>query len=71
MAIQVRRKEGESASSFLYRFSKKIQQSGVLREAKKRRFKKRNVNRNKRKTSALYKSKKMKEVLAAKKLGKF
>jgi len=71
MAIQIKRKENESASSFLYRFSKKMQQSGVLREAKKRRFKHRNINKNKRKTSALYKSQKMKEVLMAKKLGKF
>ncbi|MCR4275349.1 MAG: bS21 family ribosomal protein [Candidatus Wolfebacteria bacterium] len=71
MAISVKRREGESASSFLYRFTKKMQQSGVLREAKKRRFTHRNINKNKRKASALYKSQKMKEVLAAKKLGKF
>jgi len=71
MAIQIKRREGESASSFLYRFTKKIQHSGVLREAKKRRFKHRNINKNKRKSSALYKSQKMREVLAAKKLGKF
>jgi len=71
MAILVKRREGESASSFLYRFTKKIQQSGVLREVKKRKFKQRNINKNKRKASALYKVQKMKEISAAKKLGKF
>lgn len=69
MGIEIKRKEGESASSFLYRFNKKIQQSGVLREAKKRRFTNRPVNRLKRKLSALHRTRKAKERELAKKLG--
>ena len=38
MAIDAKKKEGESATSLMYRFSKKVQRSGVVREVKKRRF---------------------------------
>ncbi|MBI3045975.1 MAG: 30S ribosomal protein S21 [Candidatus Harrisonbacteria bacterium] len=65
----VRKKEGETTGSLLYRFSKKIQQSGVLKEAKKRRFRARPKNRLKRKIAALYRVEKQKEVEKAKKLG--
>lgn len=67
--IHVRKKEGETSNSLFYRFSKKIQRSGVLREAKKRIFYKRNENRLKRKLSAIYKFDKEKEVTKARKMG--
>ncbi len=67
--MELKRKEGESVSSFLYRFNKKIQQSGVLREAKKRRFHRRPINRLKRKLSALHREDKTREREVAKKLG--
>jgi len=67
--MELKRKEGESVSSFLYRFNKKIQQSGVLREAKKRRFYTKPVNRLKRKLSALHRETKAREREVAKKLG--
>jgi len=67
--INVRKKDGETSSSLFYRFSKKIQHSGVLREAKKRQFHKRNENRLKRKLSAIYKFEKKKEVEKNKKMG--
>lgn len=67
--MEVKRKEGENPSALLYRFSKKIQQSGVLREAKKRRFRHRAVNRRKRRASALYREERVKEIKKAKKLG--
>lgn len=69
MALQVKRKEGESASAFLYRFTKKMQQSGIIKEAKKRRTDKRNINKNKRREAAIYRDNKKKEVIKAKKLG--
>ena len=69
MSVQVKRKENEPVGSMLYRFSKKVQQSGVLREAKKRRFRARPQNRLKRKLSAIYRSNKQKEVAKAKKMG--
>lgn len=67
--MEIKRREGEPISAFLYRFSKKIQQSGVLREAKKRRFQKRPVSKQKKRLSALHREQKKKEVEKMKKLG--
>lgn len=69
MAIEVRKKEGESASGLMYRFTKKVQQSGVLKEAKKRRFHKRGMSGLKRKLSAIHRDAKKKEMERMKKLG--
>lgn len=69
--VFVRKKERETASALFYRFTKKIQQSGVLREAKKRNFRDRLQSRSKRKKAALYREQKKKEVEKAKKLGLF
>ncbi len=68
--IEVKRKEGESPNAFLYRFTKKIQQSGVLKEAKKKRTYSRVVNKRGRKDSALYRLDKHTEMERARKLGK-
>lgn len=38
MVVEVKKKEGESVESMLRRFTKKVQQSGVLIRAKKGRF---------------------------------
>ncbi|MBI2406463.1 MAG: 30S ribosomal protein S21, partial [Candidatus Harrisonbacteria bacterium] len=62
MAVEVRKKENESVSGMLYRFTKKVQQSGVLKEAKKRRFHKRKVSGLKRKLSALHRVEKKHEM---------
>ncbi len=67
--MQLKRKQGESISAFLYRFSKKIQQSGILREAKKRKYRSRPVSKNQRRLLAIYRSKKQKEMEKAKKMG--
>lgn len=67
--LSVRKKEGETGGSLLYRFTKKIRQGGVLSEAKKRRFYKRSQNRSKRKLAAIYREEKKKEVAKAKKMG--
>jgi ribosomal protein S21 len=69
MGIEVRKKEGETASSLLFRFTKKVRQSGVLAEARKRRFKDRRINRNKRRVSAIYRAAKRAEMERLKKLG--
>ena len=71
MAIKVSKRENEPTNSLIYRFSRKVQQSGVLREVKKRRFHARAINRNLRRKSALHREKKKVEVERAKKLGKF
>ncbi|BCX15986.1 MAG: hypothetical protein KatS3mg098_215 [Candidatus Parcubacteria bacterium] len=68
--IEVKRKEGESISSFLYRFTKKIQRSGILKEAKKRRFWDRKPNKRARRESAIYRAQKKAEIEKLKKLGR-
>ncbi len=70
MAVKVSRRENEPVNSLVYRFSRRIQQSGVLREVKKRRFHSRAVNRNLRRKSALHREKKRAEIEKAKKLGR-
>ncbi len=67
--LQITKKEGESSASLLYRFTKKMQQSGILRESKKRRFYHRAVNKNKRFASALHREIKRGETEKAKKMG--
>lgn len=67
--MEVKRKEGESVSAFLYRFTKKMQQSGILKEAKKRKHSARAINKTKRKEKALYRETKKAEMSKAKKLG--
>lgn len=68
--IEIKRKDRESANAFLYRFTKKIQQSGVLKESKKKRFFSRSKNKHTLKESALYRDGRQKEVARMKKLGK-
>ena len=67
--MKVTRKEGESASSLMYRFTKKIQHGGVLKEAKKRRFTGRPINKNKRRVLALQREKAKQEYDRKRKLG--
>ncbi len=71
MATVVRKKEGESANSLIYRFTKRVQQSGVLRESKKRRFTSRKPNATKVKQSRLYKIKRTADIERSRKLGAF
>ena len=68
MGIEVKRKQGESASALMFNFSKRIKRSGV-KEARRRLFYARTVSRIKRKTSALHRNAKKKEIDRARKLG--
>jgi len=67
--MQVKKREGESSGSLIYRFSKKTQQSGIIKEAKKRRFNQRAVSRLSRKLSAIHRVRKRKEYEYKKKMG--
>ncbi len=67
--MEIKRREGEPLNTFLYRFNKKIRQSGILREVKKRKFKTRLISKHKRRLSALHREKKQKEMEKMKKLG--
>jgi ribosomal protein S21 len=63
--LELKRRQGESISAFLHRFSTKIKQSGILMESKKRRYKDRPVNRAKIRLSATHRAMKKKEFEAA------
>ncbi len=67
--MELKRREGETASAFLYRFTKKVKHSGILREVKKRQHKKRPISKRERKLSAIHRETKKKEIERARKLG--
>ena len=67
--VNVQRKEGESPSAAFFRFSKRVRQSGILAEARKRRFRDRAVNRRKRRLSAIFRATKKQTLAREKKLG--
>jgi ribosomal protein S21 len=68
-SIEVKKKQGESASALLYNFTRKIKRSGVLKEARKRRFHNRPTSRLKRRRSAIHRDNKRKDMERARKLG--
>ena len=53
MAIEVKRKKGETFEAFARRFSRRIMQSGMVLEYKKKTFKRKELNRNLRKANTL------------------
>jgi len=67
--MELKRREGESMGSFLHRFTKKMRQTGILVEAKKRRFSVRKSSKTKVRTSALYREGKKLETEKKRRLG--
>ena len=67
--IEVKRKEGESPSALLARFSRRMKRSGVLKEANKRRFHDRPANKRKKRLSALHRNAKRVQYQKMRKLG--
>lgn len=65
----ITKREGESSTSLIYRFTKKVQQSGVLKEIRKRRFSARGANRTKRRYLALKNAQKRRDAEYRKKMG--
>lgn len=53
MAIEVKKKEGETTRSLLRRFSRRIQQSGILIRARKARFREKGRTKREKRASAL------------------
>lgn len=53
MAIEVKKRNRETTTSLLRRFSRRVQQSGILLEARKHRFHKRLPSKRAKKDSAL------------------
>lgn len=68
-SVEVRKRGGESASALLYRFSKKVRQSGVIKEFRKRKFRDRIHGKRQRRLSAIHRDTKKSEVERMKKLG--
>jgi len=70
MSLEVKRKEKENPYSLLYRFSKAIQESRYLAQARKSRYSYRRKSHSALKLSALKREEQKKVVETLKKLGK-
>jgi ribosomal protein S21 len=68
--IEVKRKDNESVGSLLRRFSKKIQQSGLLLQARSSRFQEKDKSRTERRKSALRRNQIVAQKEKDRKLGK-
>ena len=69
--IEVTKKDRESSESLIRRFSRRIQQSGVLVRARKIRFRTEEKSKRELREGAMYKMKVRKVVSKLKKMGKF
>lgn len=69
MFVSVRKRDGESPTSLMYRFNKKVKQSGLIKEVRRRRFTNRSVSKLKIKMKALHRETAKKEYQRKKKLG--
>ncbi len=68
--MKVQKQTRENSQSLVYRFTKAIQKSGILIEARKRKFFERPKSKNLKKRGALIRIEKKKEFERAKKLGR-
>lgn len=68
--MKIQKQTRETSQSLVYRFTKAVQKSGVLIEARKRKFSQRNKSRNLQQRAALIREEKKKEYSKLKKLGK-
>ncbi len=55
--IEVNKKEKESTNNLMRRFSRKVRQSGLIYDARKNMYRKRNKNKNQQKRTALRREK--------------
>lgn len=69
--IEVKKKDRETAESLIRRFSRRVQQSGILIRARRTRFRAEEKSKREKRQEALYKIKIRKEIDKLKKLGKF
>ena len=67
--ISVRKRENESPTSLMFRFNKRMKQSGLVKEVRKRRFTDRAVSKLKRKQSAIHREEMKKDFLRKRKMG--
>lgn len=69
--IEVKKKERETSESLIRRFSRRVQQSGVLVQARKTRFRLDEKSKTEKRQGAMYRAKVKKVVDHLKKMGKF
>jgi ribosomal protein S21 len=69
--IEVKKKDHESSESLIRRFSRRVQQSGVLVHVRKNRFRVEEKTKRQMREGAMYKEKVRKVVTKLKKMGKF
>lgn len=69
--IEVKKKDRETSESLIRRFSRRVQQSGVLVVARKSRFRKDEKSKREVREGAMYRAKAKKLVDHLKKMGKF
>lgn len=69
MSIEVKKSERENSQSLIRRFTRKVQQSGILLRARESRFYQRQKSKKMRKEAALRREKLKKEYEKLKKLG--
>jgi ribosomal protein S21 len=69
--IEVKKKDREASDSLIRRFSRMVQQSGVLVKARKNRFQNEKKSKTEKRKEALYKVKIRKEIEKLKKMDKF
>ncbi len=70
MALKVTKKDRENNSSLVHRFTRSVIQSGIIREARKRRFRLRPLSDTAKKRSALKREEKKVEYEKLAKMGK-
>lgn len=68
--VYLTRKENETISAFVRRFMLRTQSSGILKEAKEKKFFRRPVSRTLRRSHALERTEKRREFAKLKKLGR-
>lgn len=69
--IEVKKKDKETSENLIRRFTRRVQQSGVLVNARRSRFRKDKKTRREVRTGAMYRAKVKKVVDNLKKMGKF
>ena len=69
--IYMKKNERESDEGLIRRFSRKIQQSGVLRQVRSTRFLTKSKSKEKLRSTAMYKSRMRKEIEHLKKMGHY
>ena len=69
MAIEIKRKEGETTRSLIRRFTRRIQQSGILIRARRARFREKEKSKRERRASAIRRIKIARQKEKLRKLG--